>query len=123
MYAPPFCQLTLNEEEKLINLIQESKADIVWVGLGLLKQEKWIANHLKKIQVPWMIGVGGAFDYHSGNISWAPKWVQTIGLEWLYRLALQPRLRIKRYYWSFIFMFQAIYKGLKLRLSELILKK
>ena len=114
-YCPPFRQLTLEEEKKVIELIQDSKADIVWVGLGLLKQEKWIASHLNKIRVPWMVGVGAAFDYHAGTVPWAPQWMQAIGMEWLYRLFLQPRLRIKRYYWSFIFMFQSIYKGLKLR--------
>jgi N-acetylglucosaminyldiphosphoundecaprenol N-acetyl-beta-D-mannosaminyltransferase len=117
-YSPPFRQLTLEEENKVIQLIHRSNASIVWVGLGLLKQEKWIAGHLDKIKVPWMIGVGAAFDYHAGTVSWAPKWMQAIGMEWLYRLFLQPRLRIKRYYWSFIFMFQSIYKGFKWRLSR-----
>jgi len=65
-----------------------------------------------------MVGIGAAFDYHSGAIPWAPKWMQAIGMEWLYRLFLQPRLRLRRYYWSFIFMFQSIYKGLKWRFSK-----
>lgn len=107
-YFPPFRPLTQEEDESVIKQIIESEADIVWVGLGLLKQEKWIADHLTTIQVPWMSGVGASFDYHAGTVKWAPDWIQKIGMEWLYRTILQPKLRIKRYYWSFVFMFESI---------------
>ena len=107
-YCPPYRKLSFEEDEEIIAMINESKPDIVWVGLGLVKQERWIGEHLGKIDASWMVGVGGAFDYHSGNIPWAPKWIQIIGMEWLFRTILQPRLRIKRYYWSFIFLFESL---------------
>jgi N-acetylglucosaminyldiphosphoundecaprenol N-acetyl-beta-D-mannosaminyltransferase len=111
-YCPPFRSLTPEEDEEVVRLIDDSKPDIIWVGLGLLKQERWVADHLDKIQAPWMVGVGAAFDYHAGTVKWAPGWVQAIGMEWLYRTILQPRLRIRRYYWSYIFMFQSLGQGL-----------
>lgn len=110
-YCPPFRALTHKEDEEIVKLINDAKPDIVWVGLGLLKQEKWVAKHLNKLNVPWTSGVGAAFDYHSGNIPWAPDWIQAIGMEWLYRTILQPRLRIKRYYWSFIFLFESVWQA------------
>jgi len=117
-YFPPFRPLTLEEDRQVVDIINKANPDIVWVGLGLLKQEQWIADHLNKIDVPWMIGVGAAFDFHSGTIPWAPKWIQAIGMEWLFRLILQPRQRFKRYYWSYIFMFEAIWHGLKGRMKQ-----
>ena len=114
-YCPPFRPLTEEEDQAVIDMIHKSKADIVWVGLGLLKQEKWVGDHLNKLNVPWMSGVGAAFDYHSGNVPWAPEWIQKIGMEWLYRTIIQPHKRIKRYYWSFIFMFESLWAGLKKR--------
>jgi len=115
-YCPPFRDLTDDEIEAVRKDIEQTKPDIVWVGLGLLKQERWIDEWKDKVDVPWMVGVGAAFDYHAGTVAWAPGWIQAIGMEWLYRLILQPKLRAKRYYWSFHFMFQSIYQGLKSRL-------
>ena len=112
MYCPPFRPLTPDEDQEVVDLINKSRPDIVWVGLGLLKQEKWIAEHINKLNVPWISGVGAAFDYHADTVKWAPKWIQRIGMEWLFRLCLQPRLRFKRYVWSYIFMFKAIWEGL-----------
>jgi len=106
-YCPPFRELTLDEDEVVVKLIGDACPDIVWVGLGLLKQEKWIAQHLGRMRVPWMIGVGAAFDYHSGAVPWAPSWMRALGLEWLFRLILQPRLRARRYWWSFVFVLEA----------------
>ena len=80
-----------------------------------LPQEKWIADHLGKIKTPWMCGVGAAFDYHSGEVPWAPPWIQRIGMEWLFRTIIQPKQRIRRYVWSFIFLFEAIFMGLLAR--------
>jgi N-acetylglucosaminyldiphosphoundecaprenol N-acetyl-beta-D-mannosaminyltransferase len=111
-FCPPFRELTPHEKDEVRRLIKETRPDIVWVGLGLLKQEQWIAENINELDVPWMIGVGAAFDYHSGNVPWAPVWIQAIGMEWLYRTIIQPRKRIKRYYWSFIFMFQSIWEGI-----------
>lgn len=116
-YCPPFRPLTEEEDQAVVDMINEAKPDIVWVGLGLLKQEKWVADHLDRLDVPWMSGVGAAFDYHSGNVPWAPEWIQAIGMEWVYRTILQPHKRIKRYYWSFIFMFESLWAGFKNRLT------
>ena len=85
-YCPPFRSLTEDEDKQVINMINESKADIVWVGLGAPKQEKWMFEHLGKINAPIMMGVGAAFDFHSGNRKWAPAWIRKIGCEWIYRM-------------------------------------
>jgi len=111
-YCPPFRALTPEEDEAVVRMINEAKPDFVWVGLGLLKQEQWIAQHLGRIQAPWMVGVGAAFDYHSGAVPWAPKWIRALGLEWLFRLIIQPKLRAKRYWWSLVFVLQASLGGL-----------
>jgi N-acetylglucosaminyldiphosphoundecaprenol N-acetyl-beta-D-mannosaminyltransferase len=116
-YCPPFRALTPAEDEEVVRRINEARPDIVWVGLGLLKQEQWIAEHLGQIEAPWMVGVGGAFDYHSGAIPWAPPWMRRIGMEWVFRLILQPRLRARRYWWSLILVLEAVYAGLRARLS------
>jgi N-acetylglucosaminyldiphosphoundecaprenol N-acetyl-beta-D-mannosaminyltransferase len=92
LYAPPFRRLTSEEDHEVIGMINDAKPDILWVGLGLLKQEKWIADHMDKIEVPWMIGVGAAFDFHAGTVRRAPKLFRTVGLEWLYRTAFEPRM-------------------------------
>jgi len=107
-YAPPFRELTEAEDQAVVDMINAAKPDIVWVGLGLLKQERWIAEHLGRIEAPWMVGVGAAFDYHSGAVPWAPPLVRALGLEWLFRLIIQPKLRAKRYWWSLVFVVEAI---------------
>ena len=94
--SPPFRPLSAEEDEKLVALINQYQPDFLWVGLGAPKQEKWIAAHLANIHVPVQIGVGAAFDFHSGHIRRAPVWMQKSGLEWLYRM-LQDRRLIKRY--------------------------
>ena len=101
MHSPPFRQLTPEEDQKIIDLINEAKPDIIWVGLGLLKQERWIVEHLDKIKVSWMVGVGAAFDFHAGTIKRAPRIFQSAGLEWMYRLAFEPRM-LKRNFYSFL---------------------
>ncbi len=96
MYSPPFRDLT--EEEKLedIKRINDAGADIVWIGLGAPKQEKWMAAHKDKINGV-MMGVGAGFDFHAGTIKRAPVWIQKMSLEWLYRLFQDPGRLIKRY--------------------------
>uniref|UniRef100_UPI003784B0D9 WecB/TagA/CpsF family glycosyltransferase n=1 Tax=Aquabacterium sp. TaxID=1872578 RepID=UPI003784B0D9 len=111
-FCPPFRPMTAEEDEALVKMINDAKPDFVWVGLGLLKQEQWIAEHLGRIDAPWMVGVGAAFDYHSGAVPWAPAPLRALGLEWLFRLIIQPRLRAKRYWWSLVFVLQAAAKGL-----------
>jgi N-acetylglucosaminyldiphosphoundecaprenol N-acetyl-beta-D-mannosaminyltransferase len=110
IYCPPFRELTEAEDAEVVRRINESNADIVWVGLGLVKQERWVAQHLHRVQAPWLCGVGAAFDYHSGAVPWAPQWIRRIGCEWIFRLIVQPKLRAKRYWWSLVFVFEAIVK-------------
>lgn len=117
-YSPPFKELNDTEKRVIIEKIRSTKPDIVWVGLGLLKQEAWIDDFRREIEAPWMIGVGAAFDYHAGTVPWAPKWIQALGMEWLYRVAIQPQLRIKRYIWSFQFMFESMFEAIPYRLAR-----
>lgn len=95
--APPFRELTVQEDEEICKQISASGADILWVGLGSPKQELWMYHHQGKIDVPVMIGVGAAFDFLSGNIPQAPRWIQRSGLEWFYRFLQEPRRLWKRY--------------------------
>lgn len=85
-YSPPFRPLNQTEEFEVKEMIERSKADVLWISLGAPKQEKWMAEHLHQIDVPLMLGVGAAFDFHSGNKKWAPQWIRKIGLEWVYRM-------------------------------------
>lgn len=115
-YTPPFRALTPEEDQQVVDQINATQPDIVWVGLGLLKQERWIADHLHRVKAPWMVGVGAAFDYHAGTVPWAPWVLRALGLEWLFRLIIQPKLRAKRYWWSLVWVIEAATEGLlKLR--------
>jgi N-acetylglucosaminyldiphosphoundecaprenol N-acetyl-beta-D-mannosaminyltransferase len=96
-YTPPFRALTTEEDESIIEAINNSDADIVWIGLSSPKQERWMIEHLGRIHAPVMIGVGAAFDFVSGNKPRAPRFMQQIGLEWLFRLASEPRRLWPRY--------------------------
>lgn len=96
MYSPPFRNLSEDENEEIINNINKSKPDFVWVGLGAPKQEVWMSKNRKKVE-GLMVGVGAGFDYHAKNISRAPIIMQKIGLEWLYRLKQDPKRLFKRY--------------------------
>jgi N-acetylglucosaminyldiphosphoundecaprenol N-acetyl-beta-D-mannosaminyltransferase len=83
--SPPFRPLTRAETEEVRERIESSGAQLLWVGLGAPKQELWMAEHVGKINVPVMLGVGAAFDFHSGDRPWAPPWIRRIGMEWAYR--------------------------------------
>lgn len=85
------------EIKKIINLINISKPDILIVGLGAPKQEKFIFNYKDKLNVPISLGLGASIDFEAGNIKRAPKWMQKIGTEWLYRLIKEPKRMYKRY--------------------------
>jgi N-acetylglucosaminyldiphosphoundecaprenol N-acetyl-beta-D-mannosaminyltransferase len=111
-HCPPFRPMTAEEDDALVREINAAEPDFVWVGLGLLKQEAWIAAHRDRLRAPWLVGVGAAFDYHSGAVTWAPQPLRALGLEWLYRLVTQPRLRARRYWWSLVFVVQAAWRGL-----------
>jgi len=112
MYTPPFRELSKVEKAAIVENINAVKPDIIWVGLGLLKQERWIAELLHHVNATWMVGVGAAFDYHAGKVPWAPSPLRALGLEWLFRLIIQPRLRAKRYWWSAVYVAETFLKGL-----------
>ena len=90
-YSPPFRPLTPAEDDEVVRRINETKPDIVWVGLSTPKQERWMADHLNRISASVLIGVGAAFDFHAGLKRQAPKWMQDSGLEWFFRLMSEPR--------------------------------
>ncbi|HYZ29851.1 MAG TPA: WecB/TagA/CpsF family glycosyltransferase [Thermoleophilaceae bacterium] len=96
-YAPPFRALTVDEEDALAEQINQANPDVLWVGIGVPKQEKWMARMREKLEVPVMCAVGAAFDFHAGRISQAPAWMQDRGLEWTYRIAQEPRRLLPRY--------------------------
>jgi len=96
-YAPPFRTLNEREEHDLSRMIDITAPDILWVGLGTPKQERWMLDHHATLQIPVMVGVGAAFDMLSGTTRRAPSWMQHCGLEWLYRLCREPRRLWKRY--------------------------
>lgn len=111
MYSPPFRSLTNGEDIQIINMINTTNPNFVWVGLGAPKQEKWMADHQGKIN-GFMIGVGAAFDYMAGNIQRAPAWLQKINMEWLYRLVQDPKRLFKRYWnTNTKFIWYAVLKG------------
>ncbi|MBW4580202.1 MAG: WecB/TagA/CpsF family glycosyltransferase [Tildeniella nuda ZEHNDER 1965/U140] len=95
-HAPPFRLLTAEEEEADRDRIHASGAAVVFVGLGCPKQEEWMARQQEKLQAV-LIGVGAAFSFHSGEVSQAPRWLMAWGLEWLYRLIMEPRRLWQRY--------------------------
>lgn len=97
MYSPPFRVLTEAENTHIIQKINNSDSDFIWVGLGAPKQEIWMAEHQGKIK-GFMIGVGAGFDYFAGNIARAPKWMQKYNLEWFYRLLQDPKRLFARYW-------------------------
>lgn len=111
-YCPPFRKLSPQEEADVVAAINATKPDIVWVSLGLPQKELWIQRHLGLIDAAFMCGTGGAFDFHAGVIPWAPASVRFLGLEWLYRLIVEPKLRAKRLWWSVIGMMHYLLLGL-----------
>ncbi|HNY26112.1 MAG TPA: WecB/TagA/CpsF family glycosyltransferase [Candidatus Sumerlaeota bacterium] len=103
-YCPPFRPLAPEEDEEVVRLINAACPDIVWVGLGAPKQEKWIAKHRDRLMAPVCVGVGAAFDFHSGRVPWAPAWIRRAGLEWGIRLVLEPRRMWRRNVDSVLFL-------------------
>lgn len=96
MYAPPFRDLTEDEDREVVRRINESGADFVWVALGAPKQEKWMYEHKNKVD-GLMIGVGAAFDFIAGTVKRAPTWMQKLCLEWVFRIMQDPGRMIPRY--------------------------
>lgn len=96
-WSPPHRPLTDAELDELAARINAAAPDVVWVGIGVPKQEKWMATMRDRLDAPVLIGVGAAFDFHAGLVPQAPAWMQRRGLEWLFRLAQEPRRLWKRY--------------------------
>jgi N-acetylglucosaminyldiphosphoundecaprenol N-acetyl-beta-D-mannosaminyltransferase len=96
-WSPPFRPLTPEEDAALVERIDATGADIVWVGLSTPKQERWMSEHVGRFRAPVLVGVGAAFDFHAGLKRQAPRWMQTRGLEWLFRMMTEPRRLWRRY--------------------------
>lgn len=96
-YAPPFRPLDDDERDAIAADINSSRADVVWVGIGVPKQEKWMAEMRPLLRTPVLVGVGAAFDFHAGRVPQAPAWMQDLGLEWMFRLVHEPRRLWRRY--------------------------
>lgn len=95
-FSPPFRALTAEEDTAIVDMINQSGARIVWVGLGCPRQEAWMNAHQGRVNAV-MVGVGAAFDFHAGIVKRAPLWMRQHGLEWLHRLLQDPRRLAKRY--------------------------
>lgn len=111
-YTPPFRPLNEEEERDVLTQIQSSHADVVWIGLSTPKQERFMAQFAHRLHVPLLVGVGAAFDYHTGRISDCPPWVKRSGLQWFHRLLQDPRRLWRRYLrnnpafvWKIVFKF------------------
>lgn len=96
-YCPPFRPLTEGEERDVQRLVDESRPDVLWVGLSTPKQERWMYEHRNLLRVPVMLGVGAAFDLNTGRLKQAPLWMRENGLEWLFRMCAEPRRLWQRY--------------------------
>jgi N-acetylglucosaminyldiphosphoundecaprenol N-acetyl-beta-D-mannosaminyltransferase len=117
-YSPPFRPLTEDEEQWVVDDINRTKADVVWVGIGQPKQEVWMREMRDRVDAPMLVGVGAAFDFHAGLVPQAPAWMQTVGLEWAFRLLQEPRRlwrRYARYNPRFVAGFARQYTGARMR--------
>lgn len=108
-YSPPFSLWPQGESERMAEMIRQSGANLVWVGLGCPKQEKWIAAHKHLLPPAVYFGIGAAFAFHAGEVRQAPHFIQKIGMEWLFRLLMEPKRLFKRYFTcNSIFVYQLL---------------
>jgi N-acetylglucosaminyldiphosphoundecaprenol N-acetyl-beta-D-mannosaminyltransferase len=98
VHSPPFGEWPAGEFEHICEMIRSSGANLVWVGLGCPKQEHWIARHMDALPPGVYFGIGAAFAFHAGEVKQSPPVLQKLGLEWAYRLAMEPRRLFKRYF-------------------------
>jgi N-acetylglucosaminyldiphosphoundecaprenol N-acetyl-beta-D-mannosaminyltransferase len=96
-YSPPFRPVGALEDDTVCKMIDDTNAEIVWVGLSTPKQEVWMARHRERLGCSVIVGVGAAFDIHAGSVRQAPRFIQRSGFEWLFRLACEPRRLASRY--------------------------
>jgi N-acetylglucosaminyldiphosphoundecaprenol N-acetyl-beta-D-mannosaminyltransferase len=108
-YSPPFGAWPADEFERMCAMIRDSGANLIWVGLGCPKQEHWIAAHKDRLPPGVYFGIGAAFAFHAGEVRQAPALVQRLGLEWLYRVTMEPRRLFRRYLtYNSLFLYYSI---------------
>jgi N-acetylglucosaminyldiphosphoundecaprenol N-acetyl-beta-D-mannosaminyltransferase len=90
-FSPPFRVLTPEEEDEIVQTINDKRPDVVWVGLGMPKQERWVFEHKDRLNTPVAIGVGAAFRFLAGKVKRVPEWVGDVGLEWAWRFVIEPK--------------------------------
>ncbi|MGB8843237.1 MAG: WecB/TagA/CpsF family glycosyltransferase [Aliidongia sp.] len=96
-HTPPFRPTTDEEDDRIVGMINDARPDFVWIGLSTPKQELWMAKFRPRLDAPILLGIGAAFDFHSGTKPQAPRFIQRSGFEWLFRLATEPRRLWPRY--------------------------
>ncbi len=96
-HSPPYRPLSDAEHDELAERINADRPDVVWVGIGVPKQEHWMVAMRPRLEAPVLCAVGAAFDFHAGRVSQAPAWMQRRGLEWAYRITQEPRRLLPRY--------------------------
>jgi N-acetylglucosaminyldiphosphoundecaprenol N-acetyl-beta-D-mannosaminyltransferase len=109
-YSPPFGEWPEDEHQRIIEKISTSNADLVWVGLGCPRQEHWIAQNKHRLPPAIYFGIGAAFAFHAGEVRQSPPLLQNLGLEWAYRLAMEPRRLFKRYFtYNTLFLYHLLH--------------
>jgi N-acetylglucosaminyldiphosphoundecaprenol N-acetyl-beta-D-mannosaminyltransferase len=96
-WTPPFRPLNAKEEEEMLTAVRRARPHLMWVGLSTPRQERFMAQYVERLEVPLLVGVGAAFDYHTGRLRDCPRWVKRAGLQWLHRLVQEPRRLAPRY--------------------------
>lgn len=123
VYSPSFgFDHNIEENKKIIRMINNSSTDILFVGVGAPKQEKWIYDHLNELKVPVSLGIGASFDFEANVIKRAPIWMRNVGLEWIWRLSHEPRRLYKRYFIDTIIFGFLIIKEIKLVIKRHLVK-
>jgi N-acetylglucosaminyldiphosphoundecaprenol N-acetyl-beta-D-mannosaminyltransferase len=120
-FTPPFGTLSSLDEEAILNAVQSSRSHIVWVGLGSPRQEWFMARWIDRFHVPLLVGVGAAFDFHTGALRDSPHWVKRSGLQWIHRLMQEPKRLWPRYLRNnpaFIWRIACQFAGLRDRPSD-----
>lgn len=113
-HSPPFGEWHAHETDRVCEMIRSSGANLIWVGLGCPKQEHWIASHKGRLPPGVYFGIGAAFAFHAGEVKQSPPLLQKFGLEWAYRLAMEPRRLFKRYFtYNTIFLYHLLRDQIK----------
>lgn len=113
-HAPPFGEWPADEFERICQMIRASAANLIWVGLGCPRQERWISEHKERLPPGVYFGIGAAFAFHAGEVRQAPAALQRLGLEWFYRLCMEPRRLFRRYLtYNFLFLYHVFHDKLR----------